>query len=91
MAARDKVYWIKDDRHSLILAGLVWVLIVLLIAPEGFDYTILLDGQAPAAGGPLSRAIWLGLLLAAGVVIVSRPSTATSTGLRSAWKCRESE
>jgi O-antigen ligase len=53
---------------------MMWTLIVLLIVPEGFDYAILLDGPAPAAGGLLSRALWLGLLAAAGAVIVWRAS-----------------
>jgi exopolysaccharide production protein ExoQ len=76
MAVGDMTRWVRDDRYSLLLAGLVWVLIVLLIVPEGFNYSILLDGQAPATGGPLSRVLWLGLLLSAGVVIVWRAALA---------------
>jgi O-antigen ligase len=76
MAVEESTRWIKDDRHSLILAGLVWVLIVLLIVPEGFNYSILVDGQAPSTGGPLTRALWLGLLLSASVVIVWRAALA---------------
>ena len=76
MSVGQTIHWVRDDRHSLFLAGMVWTLIVLLIAPEGFNYSILLDGQAPAGGGPLSRALWLGLLLSAGTVIVWRASLA---------------
>ncbi len=63
----------RDDRHALILAGMMWVLIVLLIVPEGFNYAIL-GGPAPAAGGLLSRALWLGLLAAASAIIAWRAS-----------------
>jgi O-antigen ligase len=76
MSVEERVHWVRDDRHSLILAGMVWVLILLLIVPEGFNYAILLDGHAPAEGGPLSRALWVALLLAAGAVIVWRASLA---------------
>jgi exopolysaccharide production protein ExoQ len=76
MSVEERVHWVRDDRHSLILAGMVWVLILLLILPEGFNYAILLDGHAPAEGGPLSRTLWVGLLLAAGAVIAWRASLA---------------
>src|SRR6185436_3649497 len=56
------------------IAGMVWTLIVLMIVPEGFDYRVLLDASAPASGGLLSRALWLGLLGAAMAVIVWRGS-----------------
>lgn len=65
--------WVRDDRHALILAGMIWTLIVLLIVPEGLNYAIL-GGQAPTAGGPLSRAGWLGLLAVAGCFIAWRAS-----------------
>jgi O-antigen ligase len=68
-----QVRWVQDDRHTLILAGMMWLLIVLLIVPEGFNYAILL-GPAPAAGGVLSRALWLLLLATAGAVIAWRAS-----------------
>ena len=71
MSVEERMHWVRDDRHSLILAGMVWVLLLVLIVPEGFDYTIL-EGHSPTEGGPLSRALWVGLLLAAGAVIVWR-------------------
>lgn len=67
-------HWVRDDRHSLMIAGMVWTLVVLMIVPEGFDYRILLDASAPASGGLLSRALWLGLLAAAGAIILWRAS-----------------
>jgi len=74
MSAEGKVRWVGDERHALIPACMIAALIVLLIAPDGFNYAILLDGPAPAAGGLLSRALWLGLLAAAGAVIAWRAS-----------------
>jgi O-antigen ligase len=59
--------WLRDDRHSLLLAGMMWALIVLMIVPEGFDYGNL--ATAPVSGGAVSRMLWLGLL-ALGAVIV---------------------
>jgi exopolysaccharide production protein ExoQ len=74
MSARENAYWVRDDRHSMILAGIVWALIVLMIVPEGFNYRIMLDTYAPASGGLLTRSLWLGLLAAAGAVIAWRAS-----------------
>jgi O-antigen ligase len=51
---------------------MVWVLVVLMIVPEGFDYQLLVDVQAPVSGSPLSRALWLGLLALATAVILWR-------------------
>lgn len=66
-ARRYGTAWLRDDRHSLFLAGMMWVLIVLMIVPEGFDYQSF--GSAPVSGGAISRMLWLGLL-ALGTVIV---------------------
>ena len=73
MSAERKVRWVGDERHALIPAVMIAALIVLLIVPEGLNYSILLD-RAPAAGGLLSRALWLALLAAAGAVIAWRAS-----------------
>ena len=51
---------------------LMWTVMVLMIAPEGFDYSNLEDTFAPASGGPLSRAMWLFLLAGGGAVVASR-------------------
>jgi O-antigen ligase len=64
--------WLRDDRHSLLLAGMMWTLIVLMIVPEGLDYQGLATGGAPAAGGAISRILWLGLLGLSAVIVVWR-------------------
>jgi len=61
--------WLRDDRHSLLLAGMMWALIVLMIVPEGFDYQGLATSSAPRTGGAISRMLWLGLL-ALGVIVL---------------------
>jgi exopolysaccharide production protein ExoQ len=61
--------WLRDDRHSWFLAGMMWVLIVLMIVPEGFDYQSLGTTGAPSSGGPISRMLWL-VLLALGIIII---------------------
>jgi len=53
--------WLRDDRYSLILAGMIWVLIILMIVPEGFNYQNLATNNTPSAGGAISRIVWLGL------------------------------
>lgn len=72
MSGNANADWVRDDRYSLILAGMVWALVVLMIVPEGFDYQSLVDAQAPLSGSPLSRALWLGLLALAAAVILWR-------------------
>jgi hypothetical protein len=64
--------WLRDDRHSFLLAGMMSVLIVLMIVPEGLDYESLHATGAPASGGIVSRMLWLGLLLLGGTVALSR-------------------
>jgi len=68
--------WPRDDRHSLLLAGMIWVLIVLMIVPEGFDYHGLVAGTAPGSGSVLSRLLWLWLLAAAALIICWRAGLA---------------
>ena len=53
--------WVRDSRHLLLASSLVWVLVVLMIVPEGFQYAAL-DSIAPSSGGPVSRLLWLALL-----------------------------
>jgi O-antigen ligase len=69
--------WQRDDRHSLALAVLIWVLVVLMIVPEGFDYSQLTDTRAaPGSGSFLSRMLWLGMLVLALGVLINRAALA---------------
>lgn len=54
--------WLRDDRHAFVLAAMMWVLLVLMIVPEGLDYESLATPGTPSAGGAVSRMLWLGLL-----------------------------
>lgn len=68
--------WLRDDRYSYILAGMLWVLIVLMIVPEGFDYQSLTTTNPPSSGGTISRMLWLGLLALSTLIIVWRAGIA---------------
>jgi hypothetical protein len=70
--------WLRDDRYSPLMAVSMWVLIVLMIVPEGFDYDALamVGTGSPTSGGAISRALWLGLLLLAAFVICWRAGLA---------------
>lgn len=71
------ISWLPDDQYSFFLTGLVWVLIILMIVPDGFDYQSLsATNEAPNSGGAISRALWLGLLLLSTLVIFWRGSLA---------------
>jgi O-antigen ligase len=41
---------------------MVWVLVVLMIVPEGLDYDGLMQAGSPTAGGAVSRGLWLAVL-----------------------------
>jgi O-antigen ligase len=58
-----------DDRYRFLLTGLMWTLLVLMIVPEGFDYSLLANAEPPAEGSAFSRALWLGLL-GSGVLVI---------------------
>jgi O-antigen ligase len=64
--------WLRDDRYAALLAGMMWVLIVLMIVPEGFNYQGLTTTGAPSSGGPISRMLWLALLALSAIVTVWR-------------------
>ncbi len=68
--------WLRDDQHSVFLAGMMWVLIVLMIVPEGFDYQSLMTTSAPSSGGAISRMLWLGLLAVSAIIIFWRAGLA---------------
>lgn len=64
------------ERHLIPTGGMICVLMLLMIVPEGFDYSKLAKEDAPAAGGTISRLLWLGLLGFGLVVILSRAALA---------------
>ena len=68
--------WLRDDQHSYVLAGMIWVLVVLMIVPEGFNYQGLTAASAPSSGGAISRMLWLGLLALSAIVIFWRAGLA---------------
>jgi len=68
--------WLRDDRHSFLLAGMMWALIVLMIVPDGFDYQSLTTTGAPSAGGAISRALWFALLALAAIIMCWRAGLA---------------
>jgi O-antigen ligase len=64
--------WVPDHRYSLLVTGLVSTLIVLMIVPEGFNYSSVVAGQIPTSGNLVSRLLWLGLLAGATTVVLWR-------------------
>lgn len=64
--------WVRDDRFAVFVAAIVWVLIVLMIVPDGFKYETLGPGEMPAAGSPLARMLWLGLLGSGALILFWR-------------------
>ena len=50
----------------------MWVLILLMIVPEGFDYQDLTTTGAPSSGGAISRMLWLALLALGAIIICWR-------------------
>jgi O-antigen ligase len=63
-----------DRRLSLLVAGLVWTLIVMMIVPEGFNYAMLASGATPSSGSFVSRSLWLGLLVLSAMIVLWRAS-----------------
>jgi O-antigen ligase len=68
--------WVTDSRHSLLVGALAWTLIILLVVPDGFDYSALATSSAPVSGGVVSRAVWMALLGSALVIIAWRSALA---------------
>ncbi len=54
----------------------MWVLIVLMIVPEGLDYQSITTTGAPSSGGAISHLLWLGLLALSAIVIFWRAGLA---------------
>jgi exopolysaccharide production protein ExoQ len=61
-------------KARFIIAGVIWLLVVFMIVPEGFNYDRTV--AMPTEGSPLSRFIWLFLLAAGGLVVLRKPSQA---------------
>ncbi|MEO7199522.1 MAG: O-antigen ligase family protein, partial [Dokdonella sp.] len=72
---------VRDDRYGWLSAGMICVLLLVMIVPEGFDYANL-DNGAPAAGSSFSRLIWLGLF-ALGALLLALQSGPIAKLLRS--------
>ena len=68
--------WLRDDHYSLIVAGMIWVLIILMIVPEGFDYQRLATKTSASTGGAISRILWLGLFSLSVIIILWRAGLA---------------
>jgi O-antigen ligase len=64
--------WRRDDQYSVILAAMIWLLVVLMIVPEGFDYESLMHPGTPGSGSLISRLLWFGLLAISISVISAR-------------------
>lgn len=65
-------YWAVDDRYQWLTAAMVWLLVVLMIVPEGFDYGSLESAGAPASGSLVSRLLWLALLALGTLILLWR-------------------
>jgi O-antigen ligase len=68
--------WRTDSRHALLLGAMLWVLIALMIVPEGFDYQSLTLTSAPSSASAVSRVLWLGLFSMSIAVIAARAGLA---------------
>lgn len=67
----------QDRSYSGLMTVVIWVLIVFMVVPEGFDYRVTLqDGSMPTSGSPVSRLIWLSLLGASFSIVVGRMAQA---------------
>jgi len=72
LPAAGRAHWIRDDRGQWLSAALVWLLVVLMIVPEGFAYDSLASAGAPASGSLISRLLWLALLGIATLILLWR-------------------
>lgn len=70
--------WRRDDRYAALPVALVWVLVVLMIVPDGFDYSILSLDDLPTSAGMWSRLLWIALLGANVAVLVQRRALAAA-------------
>lgn len=68
--------WQRDDRLWLPIGAMVWLLIVMMIVPEGFDYNDLSTTGMPSSGSALTRLLWLGLLGTGALLLLWRSALA---------------
>ncbi len=68
--------WQPDTSYAWLVSGLLWVLIVLMIVPDNFNYQNLATMSAPESGSLASRLLWLGLLGAGLLLTLRRPGLA---------------
>jgi exopolysaccharide production protein ExoQ len=61
-------------KMRFIIAGVIWLLVVFMIVPEGFNYDRTV--AMPTEGSPLSRMIWLFMLAAGGLAVLRKPAQA---------------
>lgn len=64
--------WVPDTQWTFVIGAMVWLLTVLMIVPDGFDYAALGTDPAPSSGSAISRLMWLSLLGLGLIVIVWR-------------------
>ncbi|MDB6084125.1 MAG: O-antigen ligase [Gammaproteobacteria bacterium] len=66
---------VQDGRFGVAVAGMIWVLVLFMIVPDGFNYGAISDNM-PTSGSAASRMIWLALLAGGMLVVVWRSSLA---------------
>jgi O-antigen ligase len=62
-----------DGRWRFITTALIWMLVVFMIVPEGFDYATV-GSDIPMTGSALSRIVWLSLIGVGGLIVIWRVS-----------------
>ena len=72
-ASASPLRLLPDNSYAWLTAGLIWVLIVYLTVPEGFDYSVKEDVYI---GGLLSKLVWIALLAVSLALIVWRGALA---------------
>lgn len=68
----NSTVWLPDYRYSFLLTCIVWVLIILMVVPEGLNYQNLIENGMPSKGSSISRVLWLGLLASGALITVWR-------------------
>jgi len=66
---------VYDGRFGAVIAGMIWVLVLFMIVPDGFHYGAINDNM-PTSGSDVSRLIWLALLGGGVLVVVWRSTLA---------------